>query len=626
MTIGQKCMAVSGISTGLMLAVGFTGYRGIQSISDSDHEFNQEAQIAMQAASARSCVADLRRYEKDLFIHSQDPGKVREFESKWEIQNANLEQWLKFLHDFIQRPEDQEILEKVSRQSANYAKAMKDHISTIKAGDYSSPQEANQAITPLDEKLRELEQSSEHLADSAKNRMGVLAVDQQAKARTTLVIMGAFTTIAAIVSTGLSLMVARGVTRSLRRMVHVVADLSQGEGDLTKRVPVSGRDELALVAQHFNRFIDQVHDLVSRVQGAAEQVGAASQHLAVTAEQLSAGSQEQASSLEETAASLEEITSSVKQNADNAQQANQLAIGSKAMAEKGGGVVQSAVSAMNEIHAASKKITDIIVTIDELAFQTNLLALNAAVEAARAGEQGRGFAVVAAEVRNLAQRSASAAKEIKNLIGDSVRKVDTGSDLVGKSGQTLQEIVVSVRQVTDLMAEIAATSQEQSSGISQVNRAVAQMDSVVQQNSAQNEEMTSTSQSLMLEAQALQELIRHFKLANQGSNGFPSAEGNGSYDPRIPRRRIGSNGHQCDTLNPGGIHGKTEYGAIPAPAKEELDASKSKPVTKTFVPSRFGQANSPNLVPALNPKLEVGNVCLAGREDIEKKASSFQEF
>src|SRR5262249_39609425 len=162
-----------------------------------------------------------------------------------------------------------------------------------------------------------------------------------------------------------------------------------------------------------------------------------SQQLAASAEQLSAGSQEQASSLEETAASLEEITSSVKQNADNAQQANQLAIGSKSTAEKGGDVVQSAITAMNEIHRASKKITDIIVTIDEIAFQTNLLALNAAVEAARAGEQGRGFAVVASEVRNLAQRSASAAKEIKNLIGDSARKVATGSDLVTKSGLTL---------------------------------------------------------------------------------------------------------------------------------------------------------------------------------------------
>jgi methyl-accepting chemotaxis protein len=233
---------------------------------------------------------------------------------------------------------------------------------------------------------------------------------------------------------------------------------------------------------------------------------------------MSSGAQQQASSLEETAASLEEITGTVKQNADNARQANQLAVGSRDTAEKGGEVVTQAVSAMGEINQSSKKIADIITTIDEIAFQTNLLALNAAVEAARAGEQGRGFAVVAAEVRSLAQRSATAAKEIKALIQDSVQKVQDGSQLVNKSGHTLQEIVSSVKKVTDIIGEIAAASQEQSGGIDQVNKAVSQMDQVVQSNAAQTEEVSSTAQALSLQANQLQQLVGKFKLEQDSAS------------------------------------------------------------------------------------------------------------
>jgi methyl-accepting chemotaxis protein len=237
---------------------------------------------------------------------------------------------------------------------------------------------------------------------------------------------------------------------------------------------------------------------------------------------LSQRTEEQSSSLEETASSMEEMTSTVKQNADNAGQANQLATAARDQAEKGGAVVGSAVKAMGDINDSSKKISDIISVIDEIAFQTNLLALNAAVEAARAGEQGRGFAVVATEVRSLAGRSATAAKEIKELIQDSVRKVEDGSLLVTQSGQTLEQIVLSVKKVSDIVAEIAAASREQSSGIEQVNKAVMQMDEMTQQNAALVEQATAASQSMADQARDLTKMMDRFQVGEAGSAGRAS--------------------------------------------------------------------------------------------------------
>jgi methyl-accepting chemotaxis protein len=275
--------------------------------------------------------------------------------------------------------------------------------------------------------------------------------------------------------------------------------------------------------------------IVGEVQHGSQAVSTAAQQIAKGNDDLSQRTQEQASSLEETAASMEEMTSTVKQNAENASYANQLASGAREQAERGGEVAQRAVAAMGEINASSHKIADIVGLIDEIAFQTNLLSLNAAVEAARAGEQGRGFAVVASEVRSLSQRSAAAAKEIKGLINESVRRVEAGSVLVDESGAALAGIVESVKKVTDIVAEIAAASQEQSSGIDQVNHAVTQMDEVTQQNAALVEEASAAARAMQEQANELRQQMTFFRLGRAGAApaaSSPAARPSASTAPR----------------------------------------------------------------------------------------------
>lgn len=266
------------------------------------------------------------------------------------------------------------------------------------------------------------------------------------------------------------------------------------------------------LGQYFARWFGRA---LSETAQIAQVVASASRELASATEEIASGAQEQAASIEETASTLEELTSTVKQNADNAQQAAQLANASRESAEKGGRIATEAVGAMKEVNHASRKIGDITNTIDEIAFQTNILAINAAVEAARAGEQGRGFAVVASEVRSLAERSATAAKEIKVLIEDSVAKVEAGYRLVETSGNALSEILSSVKRVTDFVGEIAAASREQSSGIDQVNKAVTQMDQVTQANASQTEELSGTTESLASQADRLTEVVQQFHLNEQ---------------------------------------------------------------------------------------------------------------
>ncbi|GFZ86011.1 methyl-accepting chemotaxis protein [Dyella caseinilytica] len=305
------------------------------------------------------------------------------------------------------------------------------------------------------------------------------------------------------------------IAKPLGIAASVAGEITQGR--LGHQITVTSNDEIGVLQHALQAMSDKLVEIVSNVRDNAVGVSSASQQIARGNDDLSQRTQEQASSLEETASSMEEMTATVKQNADNATQANRLANSARERAEQGGKVVMGAVSAMRDIDASSRRMADIVGLIDEIAFQTNLLALNAAVEAARAGEQGRGFAVVATEVRNLAQRSASAAKEIKVLIGESGELVRIGSDMVDRSGHALADIVDGVKKVTDIVAEIAAASQEQSAGIDQVNNAVSQMDEMTQQNAALVEEAAAAARAMQEQAAELTAQMRFFQVPGRAA-------------------------------------------------------------------------------------------------------------
>jgi methyl-accepting chemotaxis protein len=334
------------------------------------------------------------------------------------------------------------------------------------------------------------------------------AIDANATHSTTIITV--LTAGAVLLGAILSWLLTTGITRPIRAAVDLAETVAGG--DLTRAIKTASTDETGALLRALGNMNDSLVSIVSQVRSGTDSIATGSAEISAGNFDLSARTEQQASALEETAASMEELTTTVRQNADNARQANQLAITASNIAVEGGSVVGQVITTMGSINESSRKIVDIIAVIDGIAFQTNILALNAAVEAARAGEQGRGFAVVASEVRNLAQRSAAAAKEIKVLIGDSVDKVDVGAKLVDQAGATMEQVVSSIRRVTDIMAEITHASQEQTGGIEQVNQAIGQMDQVTQQNAALVEEAAAAAASMQDQAATLAQVVSVFKL------------------------------------------------------------------------------------------------------------------
>ncbi|MFZ6718875.1 methyl-accepting chemotaxis protein [Undibacterium sp. Ji49W] len=367
--------------------------------------------------------------------------------------------------------------------------------------------------------------------------------------------------IAAVLSAVCAWLMATSITRPLARATAVAEKMAQG--DLSEIIHIQRNDEIGKMMTAINGINTGLSGVIGEVRNGTETISVAAAEIATGNADLSSRTESQASSLEETASSMEELTSTVKQNADNARQANQLVISASGVAVKGGEVVGQVVTTMGSIKESSNKIVDIISVIDGIAFQTNILALNAAVEAARAGEQGRGFAVVATEVRNLAQRSASAAKEIKHLIDDSVGKVEHGSKLVDTAGKTMDEIVTSVQHVADIMSEITAASQEQSAGIEQVNLAITQMDEMTQQNAALVEEAAAAAESMREQSSKLSDLVSQFNIIAQAKTS--------ATPPARQTARTAATGRAPAVKR-----------AAAQPARIQASVAKKKPVSSTF--------------------------------------------
>ena len=425
---------------------------------------------------------------------------------------------IKQIEALLRSDEERALLKSAMALRTGYQDGKTAVMSAKKAGDGAAAERAySEKFAPnavaYETKVKELLQYQRKAIDAT-----AVAIELSQTRSTMLVV--ALSALLVALSVVVGWLITRSITTPLRSAIDVAETVA--DGDLRTEFGTPSGDEIGDLMRSLKGMNDALTTVVSEVQHNTDVIATASGQIAAGNLDLSSRTEQQASSLEETASSMEELTATVRQNADNADQANTLAQAASEVAAKGGAIVGKVVVTMGSIDASAKKIVDIIGVIDGIAFQTNILALNAAVEAARAGEQGRGFAVVASEVRNLAQRSAAAAKEIKGLIGDSVDQVNIGAKLVHEAGATMEEVVASVARVTDIMAEIRSASQEQRVGIDQVNEAITQMDAVTQQNAALVEEAAAAAASMQEQAGKLAQVAAGFKLAGVAARPLPA--------------------------------------------------------------------------------------------------------
>jgi methyl-accepting chemotaxis protein len=508
--IGQRLLAGFGSLMALMMVIVGLAYQQFEAVK---HDFAEVVEMERRAFLATEWLG-LTTLNGNRAVAIAKSGGNAQVESYFAPQvkqtTERISEIQKELEAHVTSDEGKALLARIAEQRKAYIATRSEVFALLKAGDVAGGQRVlEQRMLPASESyLKVIGAFNAFEHDLVRQRSEVVdaAVD---RAEAVLLVLMAI----AMGMGGLAAwLITRSVTQPLAQAVAAVRTMAGG--DLTQAVPAEGRDEAADLLRGLGDMQRSLQRLIGEVRSTTDSITTASSEIATGNQDLSARTEQTASNLQQTASSMEQLTGTVRQTADSARTANQLASSAQATAAKGGDVVSQVVTTMEDINASSKKIADIIGVIDGIAFQTNILALNAAVEAARAGEQGRGFAVVASEVRSLAQRSANAAKEIKELIGASVEKVENGTRLVDAARASMEDIVAQVQNVTTMISEIGSATLEQTAGIGQVSTAVGQLDQVTQQNAALVEESTAAADSLKQQAQSLAEVVGVFKLAN----------------------------------------------------------------------------------------------------------------
>jgi len=478
-------------------------------------------------------LADSRLAGYRLSVFANLPDKTALQKAVDASNKAQDDEFAHYERDLIFDEKDRALIQADKANIEAYRKALVPFFAAAYANDMDGVRATLQAGTPLAVSAAAAKKGFEDHILVGRQMIDTVKQESDAAYTFALRAMIAVIVVAVLLTGVLGIRTLRSVTRSLGKIQQTFEHVSQTL-DLSRPVPVERMDEIGRTAAAFNKLLARIVDVVATTRTSTDSVTVAARQIAAGNADLSARTEQQAAALEESASSLEELTSVVLQNTQNARQANELAQSASHIASQGGDVVRQVVDTMNSINASSRKIVDIIAVIDGIAFQTNILALNAAVEAARAGEQGRGFAVVASEVRSLAQRSAAAAKEIKELIDDSVDKVGSGSKLVEQAGATMSDIVDSVQRVTQIVGNIADASEEQSAGITQVNQAISQMDQGTQQNAALVEEAAAAAQALQGQAEKLESVVAVFKLEGRAAMPVRSVEVKPVASARVP--------------------------------------------------------------------------------------------
>jgi methyl-accepting chemotaxis protein len=553
MTITKRLIFILSVALAGLL---FVGANGLWQLHGAQQRLNlvQERLIPSIAGlnAAKGALVDSRLAGYRLSVFSNLPDKSA-LDKAYNEAHAKFDDTIaKYEKENIFDATDRKLLEDDRANMASYRQALVPFLAGAHAGDMDAVRATLQAGTPLALSAAAVKKGlDEHIAYNNKLIEQVRSDSDAAYISARNLLLGV-TVLAVLLTAALGFQMFRIISGSLHTIRNTLEDVSSSL-DLTHQVPVARMDEIGHTAVAFNKLLSQIGAAVGTARSSADAVGTASSEIAAGTGDLARRTSQQAAALEQTSSSMQQLTSTVSQNSDNARQANQLAQSASQIAVQGGAVVEKVVVTMDSINESSRKIVDIISVIDGIAFQTNILALNAAVEAARAGEQGRGFAVVATEVRNLAQRSAAAAKEIKVLIDDSVEKVGSGTKLVVQAGSTMSDVVASVKQVSDIVAEISAATTEQNAGIAQVHQAITQMDQVTQENAALVEQTAAAAQAMQDQAGGLAQAVSAFRIDSSAVRSAPNlrrASASKASKPAsavaVAPRRIGKTVHAPD--------------------------------------------------------------------------------